>query len=125
MSNATKTFQRMTDRTTDGLEGVFAHMDNSRAGSPDRQTHLCHLEAFFTALAANGLAINLEIFFSPLYVYSDFNLKCIHTRHSYRAFIHHSVAPIILLRSNIFGLDRHNIQIREYLLGSFYSWDTI
>jgi hypothetical protein len=28
--------------------------------SPDRQTHLRHLEAFFNALATNGLAINLE-----------------------------------------------------------------
>ncbi len=50
----------MMDRTTDGLEGVFAYMDDSRVGSLDRQIHLCHLEAFFTALAANGLAINLE-----------------------------------------------------------------
>ncbi len=48
------------DRTTDGLEGVFAYMDDSRVGSPDRQTHLRHLEAFFTALATNSLAINLE-----------------------------------------------------------------
>jgi hypothetical protein len=46
--------------TTDGLEGVFGYMDDSREGSPDRQTHLHHLEAFFKALAANGLAINLE-----------------------------------------------------------------
>jgi hypothetical protein len=38
----------------DGLDGVFAYMDDSRVGSPDRQTHL-HLEAFFKALAANGL----------------------------------------------------------------------
>jgi hypothetical protein len=57
--NAAQTFQRMMDRTTDGQEGVFAYMDDSRVGSPDRQTHLCHLEAFFTALATNGLA-NLE-----------------------------------------------------------------
>jgi hypothetical protein len=35
-------------------------MDDSQVGSSDRQTHLRHLEAFFTALAANGLAINLE-----------------------------------------------------------------
>jgi hypothetical protein len=56
--NAAQTFQRMKDRTTDGLEGVFAYMDDSSASSPDRQTHLRHLEAFFTALAANGLAIN-------------------------------------------------------------------
>jgi hypothetical protein len=57
----------MMDRTTDGLEGVFAYMDDSRVGSPDRQTHLRHLEAFFTALATNGLAINLEkcVFATP------------------------------------------------------------
>jgi putative transposase len=48
------------DRTTDGLEGVFAYMEDSCVGSRDRQTHLHHLEAFFKALAANGLAINLE-----------------------------------------------------------------
>ncbi len=55
------------DRTTDGLKGVFAYMDDSRVGSLDRQTHLRHLEAFFTALAANGLAINLEkcVFATP------------------------------------------------------------
>jgi hypothetical protein len=46
LSNAAQTFQRMMDRTTDGLEGVFAYMDNSCVSSPDRQTHLRHLEAF-------------------------------------------------------------------------------
>jgi hypothetical protein len=68
LSNAARTFQRMMDRTTDGLEGVFAYMDDSQVGSLDRQTHLPHLEVFFSALASNGLAINLEIcvFFSPL-----------------------------------------------------------
>jgi hypothetical protein len=35
-------------------------MDDSHVGSPDMQTHLLHLEAFFNALAANGLTINLE-----------------------------------------------------------------
>ncbi len=42
-------------------------MDNSRVGSPDRQTQLYHLEAFFNALATNGLAINLEkcVFLAP------------------------------------------------------------
>jgi hypothetical protein len=42
-------------------------MDDLRVGSPDRQTHLHHLEAFFKALAANGLAINLEkcVFATP------------------------------------------------------------
>ncbi len=55
LSNATQTFQRMIDHTTDGLEGVFADMDDSRVGSPDRQTHLHHLEAFFKALAAKVL----------------------------------------------------------------------
>jgi hypothetical protein len=67
LSNAAQTFQRMMDRTTDGLEGVFAYMDDSRVGSLDRQTHLHHLEAFFTALATNGLTINLEkcVFAAP------------------------------------------------------------
>jgi hypothetical protein len=37
-------------------------MDDSRVGSPDRQTHIHHLEALFKALAANGLVINLEKF---------------------------------------------------------------
>jgi hypothetical protein len=50
----------MMDHTSDGLEGVFAYMDNSRVGSPDRQTQLSHLKAFFIALATNGLAINLK-----------------------------------------------------------------
>ncbi len=60
LSNAAQTFQRKMDHTTDSLEGVFAYMDGSHVGSPDRQTHLCHLEAFFNALATIGLAINLE-----------------------------------------------------------------
>jgi hypothetical protein len=66
-SNAAQTFQRMMDQTTDGLEGVFAYMDVSRVGSPDRQTHLCHLEAFYSTLATNGLVINLEkcVFAAP------------------------------------------------------------
>jgi hypothetical protein len=65
--NVLKKIQRMMDRTTDGLEGVFAYMDGSCVGSSDRQTHLRHLEAFFTALATNGLAINLEkcVFAAP------------------------------------------------------------
>jgi hypothetical protein len=31
--NAAQTFQRMMDRTTDGLEGVFAYMDDSRVAN--------------------------------------------------------------------------------------------
>jgi hypothetical protein len=69
LSNAAQTFQRMMDRTTDGLEGVFAYMDDSSVSAPDRQTHLHHLEAgaFFKALPANGLAIKLEkcVFATP------------------------------------------------------------
>jgi hypothetical protein len=48
LSNAMQTFQRMMDLATDGFR-VFSDMDNSRVGSPDRETHLHHLEAFFTA----------------------------------------------------------------------------
>jgi hypothetical protein len=73
LSNAAQTFQRMMDSTTVGLDGVFAYMINSCVGSPDRQTHLRHLEAFFTALAANGFAITLENVFlqNPLLRFLD------------------------------------------------------
>jgi hypothetical protein len=65
LSNAAQTFQRMMDRTTDGLEGVFAYMDDSCVGSPDRQTHLLHLEAFFNVLATMVLpSILKNAFFS-------------------------------------------------------------
>ncbi len=46
LSNAAQTFQRMMDRTTDGLEGVFAYIDDSHVGSPDRQTHLHHCKIY-------------------------------------------------------------------------------
>jgi hypothetical protein len=59
LSNSAQTFQRMMNRTTDSLEGVFGYMANSRVGSPDRQTNFRHVEAF-NALATNGLAINLR-----------------------------------------------------------------
>jgi hypothetical protein len=36
LSNTTQSFQRMMDRTTDGLEGVFAYMDDSRVSSLDQ-----------------------------------------------------------------------------------------
>ncbi len=48
------------NRTCPDLEGTFPYMDDSRVASPDRPTHLQHLDKFFTAFAANGLAINLE-----------------------------------------------------------------
>jgi hypothetical protein len=60
LSNAAQTFKRMMDRVVSNLEAVCAYMDNSWVGSPYRQTHLVHLEALFTALAVNGLAINSE-----------------------------------------------------------------
>ncbi len=75
------------------------------------------------------LCIYIYFFFSPSCVYSILKIKYIHTRHSYKAFIHHSVAPIILLRNpesnNIYDLDRHSTQNRDYLLDCYYSWDTI
>jgi hypothetical protein len=50
----------MMDPTVRHFEAVFAYMDDFRVGSPDMQTHFIHLAALFTALAANGLTINLE-----------------------------------------------------------------
>jgi hypothetical protein len=37
LSNVAQTFQRIMDHTVVGLEDVFAYMDDSRVGSPDRQ----------------------------------------------------------------------------------------
>jgi hypothetical protein len=58
LSNAAQTFQCIMDCTLDSLKGTFPYMGNSRVGSPDREKRLHRLEAFFAALAANGLVIN-------------------------------------------------------------------
>ncbi len=50
----------MMDHTCSDLEGTFPYMDDSRVASPDKETHLKHLDKFDATLAANGLAINLE-----------------------------------------------------------------
>jgi hypothetical protein len=57
----------MMDCTTDGLEGMFAYIDDSRVGSPDRQTLFRHLEALINVVATSVLAMNLEkcIFAAP------------------------------------------------------------
>jgi hypothetical protein len=55
----------MMNRMVDNLEAVFAYMDDSWVSFPDRQPHLIHLEAFFPALAANGLAITLDCASNP------------------------------------------------------------
>jgi hypothetical protein len=60
LSNAAQTFQRMIDRTCADPEGTFLYMDDTRVESPDRETHLHHLDKLFCALAVNGFAISLE-----------------------------------------------------------------
>jgi hypothetical protein len=60
LSNTAQTLQRLMDRTCADLGGMFPYMDDSHVGSPDRETHLQHLDKFFAACAANELAINLE-----------------------------------------------------------------
>ncbi len=50
----------MIDRTCANLEGTFPYMDDTRVESPDRETHLHHLDKLFSALAVNRLAISLE-----------------------------------------------------------------
>ncbi len=47
----------MIDLTCADLEGMFPYMDDNRVGSPDRETHLQHLDKLFSALAVKGLAI--------------------------------------------------------------------
>jgi hypothetical protein len=65
LSNAAQTFQRMIDLTCADLEGTFPYMDDNRVGSPDRKTHLHHLDKLFSALAVNGLAIEKCVFAVP------------------------------------------------------------
>ncbi len=48
LSNAAQMSQCMMDHMLNDLEAVFASMEASRVGSLERQTHLIHLEAFFT-----------------------------------------------------------------------------
>jgi hypothetical protein len=45
-TNAAQTFQKI-DRTCADLEGKFPYMDDTRVGSPDRETQLHHLNKFF------------------------------------------------------------------------------
>jgi hypothetical protein len=49
----------MIDHTCANLEGTFPYMDDTGVGSPDRETHLNHLDKLFTALAIR-LAIKLD-----------------------------------------------------------------
>jgi hypothetical protein len=60
LSNTAQTFRRMIDCTCADLEGMFPYMDDTRVGSPDRETHLHHLDKLISTLVVNGLAINLE-----------------------------------------------------------------
>jgi hypothetical protein len=53
----------MMDHVVSKVEAVIAYMDDSWVGSPNRQTHLIHLEGLFTAMDTNGLTINLENLF--------------------------------------------------------------
>ncbi len=63
LSNTAQTFQRMIDHTKDGLEGVFPYMDNdSHVVSPDRQTHLHHVEAFASISTSVSLPMPMSIF---------------------------------------------------------------
>jgi hypothetical protein len=48
LSNVAQKFHRMMDRTINSLEALFAYINDPQVSSPDRQTHLIHLEAFFS-----------------------------------------------------------------------------
>jgi hypothetical protein len=62
-SNAAQTFQRKMDRTTDGLEGVFAYMDDSY-----HLSHLFHMQNFSLCFNANISKPNLLIvYFTEIY----------------------------------------------------------
>jgi hypothetical protein len=60
LRNAAQTLQRLKDYILMGLDYVFSFLDDDGVFSKSREQHWTHLRTFFTILADNGLALNLE-----------------------------------------------------------------
>ena len=50
LKNAAQTFQRLMDRITQDLDGVFVYLDDILIASKSPQEHLAHLTALFQTL---------------------------------------------------------------------------
>lgn len=58
LKNAAQAFQRLVDSIAQGLDFVFAYIDDFLVASSDPQQHLEHLRILFKRLADNGLLVN-------------------------------------------------------------------
>ena len=54
LKNAAQTFQRLMDKVTQDLEGVYVYIDDVLIASKSPEEHLSHLEALFRALQSQG-----------------------------------------------------------------------
>ena len=58
LKNAAQAFQRLVDSIAQGLDFVFAYIDDFLVASSNPQQHQEHLRALFQRLANNGLLVN-------------------------------------------------------------------
>lgn len=58
LRNASQTFQRFMDEVFRSFDFVFVYIDDILVGSPDKSTHLSHLEKVFQRLSEFGIRIN-------------------------------------------------------------------
>jgi hypothetical protein len=98
-------------------------------GSCDREQHSFPCTTVYTVnMCREGGQARQESFFSFICLFPFYKLKTL-IRDIHIAFIHHLVAPIILLRieksGNISGLDTDSIPSRDYQLHFFYNRDAI
>nr|CAH8874048.1 unnamed protein product [Trichobilharzia regenti] len=60
LRNAAQTFQRFIDEVFRGLDFVYAYLDDCLIASPDKETHLRHLDLAFDRLRQHGVTINIQ-----------------------------------------------------------------
>ncbi|CAH8608971.1 unnamed protein product [Schistosoma mattheei] len=60
LRNAAQTFQRFIDDVFRGLNFVHAYVDDCLIASPDRETHLKHLDLVFERLQKHGITVNVQ-----------------------------------------------------------------
>ena len=60
LRNAAQTFQRFIDEVFRGLDFVYTYLDDCLIASPDKETHLRHLDLAFDRLRQHGVTINIQ-----------------------------------------------------------------
>ena len=60
LKNAAQTFQRLMDRITNGLPGVFVYLDDILVASTSPEEHIKQLKALLQCLNVNGIVVNRD-----------------------------------------------------------------